>query len=268
MKNIFIFLIFSSFIGFGQNDSLKCRNLYNEKNYEASYECYKTAPDSKMDFYMCAILSRHLKDIEAYENYRKLLIKNFKKDPVAYEFAAILVGESSDEYLGLLNKGLKADKTSEPLLVMKTNYYVVKAENELALKTANKLIEIAPEKVDYLVCRGAIFQHLEMEDEAILDFKSIIEKSPKNFTANYGIGSIYFNRAADLHELANQTSDKDLYKKQTDEATALMRKALPYLQRAYLTNKNDKEVVNALKTCYLRLGMTDRYQSLLERENQ
>jgi tetratricopeptide (TPR) repeat protein len=193
-----------------------------------------------------------------------LLVKKFKKDPVAYEFAAILVGESSEEYLNLLNKGLKANKHSEPLLVMKTNYYIGIEENELALKTANKLMDIAPEKVDYLVVRGAIYQHLEMEEEAIQDFHSIIEKSPKNFTANYGIGSIYFNRAADIHEKANETEDNDLYKKHTEEATALMKTALPFLQRAYLSKREDKEVINALKTCYLRLGMTERYKKMME----
>ncbi|MEO9797739.1 MAG: hypothetical protein ABJG68_14600 [Crocinitomicaceae bacterium] len=243
---------------------MKCRTLYNEKSYEEAYNCYKQAPETKMDLYMCAILSRHLKDLDAYSNYKKQLLKNYKKDPVAYEYAAILVGEQSPDYLKLLNKGLKQDDKSEALLVMKTNFYVTQQENEKALKSANVLVDLAPKKVEYLVCRGAIHQHLENEEKAIADFKKIIELSPKNFTANYGIGSIYFNQAADLNDQANATQDNELYKKLSDQATAKMKEALPFLQRAYLTNKKDEGVINALKTCYLRLGMTERYQQLMQ----
>ena len=264
MNNFLILFLFISNFSFGQVDSLKCRTLYNEKNFEESYTCYSELPTTKMDYYMCGMLAKHLEKTDEYNFWLKTLIKSFKKDDIAYQYAATLVGEESDDYQKYLKKGLKINKKNETLIVMQANYFITKSENEKALVFANKLIEINPKKVDYLVCRGAIYQHLEMEDEAIINFSAILEIAPKNFTANYGIGSIYFNRAADLNELANNTSDTEEYKKYTKAATEQMREALPFLQRAYLINRKDEPVINALKTCYLRLEMRERYQQLMD----
>ncbi|MFT4600306.1 MAG: tetratricopeptide (TPR) repeat protein [Arenicella sp.] len=264
MRNFFIIIFFNSFIGFTQQDSLKCMNLYDDKQYEESYECFQSSPNSPLDYYMCAMLSRHLEKIDEFQEWNEASLKRFKNEPLSYYYVSYLLGDSTNESLKVIERGAKKFPEDSLMLTSLINVYIVRDEKKKALEIANTLTELKPNVLIYEVTRGTILQNLNRQAEAVISFTKCLKLDNQNYTANYGLGSIYYNWAADKFALSNEEEDPEVYKKLEAEAQKMMEKALPFLEKTYLSDNKDTTTIKALKTCYMKLGMMDQYRALMD----
>ena len=81
-----------------------------------------------------------------------------------------------------------------------------------------------------------------------------IELNPSSFGANYNLGAMYFNAAAETINKANATSNNNTYRKLKKQAELLFAKALPFMEAAHSLDANDENTMISLKQLYYRNG--------------
>ena len=85
-------------------------------------------------------------------------------------------------------------------------------------------------------------------------------KEQEYFSAHYIVGAYYFNKAVEYHkELTEMTLVDYLNSKKNTEIESkqneFLKKALPYLENAYLLKKSNSSIENILKDIYFLLNM-------------
>ena len=70
-------------------------------------------------------------------------------------------------------------------------------------------------------------------ENAEKDYLMAIELDPSSFGSNYNLGALFFNKAVELNNSANSTSDDKKYKSLKKQADNFFDKALPYLESAF-----------------------------------
>jgi tetratricopeptide (TPR) repeat protein len=101
-------------------------------------------------------------------------------------------------------------------------------------------------------------------------YKEAIVLNPDYFEANYNIGALYVNKAADIQTKANDLpldalKEYDIEKAKADD---LLNKSIPYLERALELNPSDVNAMVSLKEIYTRLGMTEKLKWINEKLGQ
>ena len=102
--------------------------------------------------------------------------------------------------------------------------------------------------------RGTIYDQEGDLVNAEIDYLKAIEIEPSSFGSNYNLGALFFNKAVELNNTANSTSDNNKYKKLKKQADEFFNKALPYLESASSLNPKDKNTLLSLKQLYYMKG--------------
>ncbi|MBS4057567.1 MAG: tetratricopeptide repeat protein, partial [Bacteroidales bacterium] len=91
-----------------------------------------------------------------------------------------------------------------------------------------------------------------------------IEINPEYYDAIYNLGALYINESNKIQVKANDLplSDTKSYEKYTEQANVIIRKALPYLEKANELMPNNEETITVLKTIYVRFKMDDKLKAL------
>ncbi len=76
------------------------------------------------------------------------------------------------------------------------------------------------------------------------------------------MGASYINKAYEMNQKANDIMDVKKYEEAVNELNKVYSKALPYMQKAYELNPNDKYTLMSLKELYYRLKMTKEYDEI------
>ncbi|WP_373820583.1 tetratricopeptide repeat protein, partial [Porphyromonas loveana] len=83
---------------------------------------------------------------------------------------------------------------------------------------------------------------------------------PNNASANYDLGRVYYNRAADLKGADQVNAETEA------KATEYLKKALPLLEKAYSVNPDESWYV--LRNVYYNLKMNDKYKEMTDRHER
>lgn len=193
-----------------------------------------------------------------------------------YEALYTLNSKGDDADMDAAYQYLKAGREKYPeevsLLFAEINHFLkIEKLDELIgkLKTA---IEKEPDNLTLYVTMGSVYDNLykrefeagnmekadEYFDEALKYYNQTLEKNPKDFDAQYSIGALYYNRAAnmttELNELGNDFSKEGMkkYEAKKEEIFLEFDKALPYFQKAESLDPNSANTLIALKEIYAR----------------
>jgi tetratricopeptide (TPR) repeat protein len=114
---------------------------------------------------------------------------------------------------------------------------------------------------------GTIYDQLGNIDLAIDAYEKALELSPDYFEANYNLGALYVNMAADILDKANDlpldaVKEYDIQKGKADE---MLHKSIPYLEKSLDLMPEDVNTMVSLKEIYTRLGMTDKLKVIDEK---
>lgn len=134
-----------------------------------------------------------------------------------------------------------------------------------------------------LLCQIAqIYEVTNEYAEAESKYNESLTLVSNQFGANYNMGKMFYNRAVDKLDAANNVDPNDetgLYDKLNDEAKALFGQTVLYFNNAIAfidglpedqkkhNQANLYNCLNALKTVYLRLEMTDKFTETNNRLN-
>lgn len=132
-----------------------------------------------------------------------------------------------------------------------------------------------------LLCAiGSVYEEANDFTEAEKNYSESINILPKQYLANYNMGKMFYNRALDKRDAANNVDPNDetgLYDKLNDEALALFGQTTQYFENAInfidgldeanqASNKNNLKIcLGALSKVYLSLNKTDQYKTIKAR---
>jgi len=99
--------------------------------------------------------------------------------------------------------------------------------------------------------------------EAEKAYLKAIELKPDYFEANYNLGALYVNQAAEIQNEANKLKLNDpTYDSKKAEADKILQKSIPYLETATQLDPKDKSTLLALKEIYTRLSMYEKLKNV------
>jgi len=153
------------------------------------------------------------------------------------------------------------------LLISETNIYLAQNNIEKALENLELAIEKDNTNPTIFFAVGTNYDQLGMNDKAEAAYKSAIELDPDYFEANYNLGALYVNQAAVVIEEANDLPLDAVEKFDSLKADAddLLKKSLPYLEKALELQPDDTNTLISLKEIYTRLNMMDKLKVVNEK---
>ncbi|MCC5906704.1 MAG: tetratricopeptide repeat protein [Balneolaceae bacterium] len=100
---------------------------------------------------------------------------------------------------------------------------------------------------------------------AVREMERVTELEPDSESAHFILGIIYQNRAANLFERRNNTTDNQEAQEYDDRARENLREALIYYERAAEINPDNPENWQSLFQVYTTLGMEEEAEEAMER---
>lgn len=284
---------------------------YEEQNYGAAYANFAAGLEvhdilkangesSSLDDEAALMDQKYLTGLAALNNnmlnmagpiFQELYKADYDK-PAIYEALYTLNSKGDDADMDAAYQYLKTGREKYPeevsLLFAEINHFLkINKLDELIgkLKTA---IEKEPENLTLYVTMGSVYDNLyqrefkagnlekasEYFNEALNYYNQTLERNPKDFDAQYSIGALYYNRAAnmtnELNELANDFSKEGMkkYEAKKEEIFAEFDKALPYFQKAESLDPNSLNTLIALKEIYARkddLETSNKFKERMEK---
>lgn len=159
----------------------------------------------------------------------------------------------STAYLTTLQEGLKLYPNEPYFSVNLINSYIQMGKTKEAIAALEGAIAQSPKNAQLYDVMGKLYENTD-ENKAIEFFSKAIEVNPDFIEAYYDLGRVYYNQAATLESGDNLTPEIE------QKAKALLKKALPYLEKSY--EKDPDKTHYVLKNIYLKLGMNDKVEAI------
>ena len=153
----------------------------------------------------------------------------------------------------------------QALIIEELNIYLVAGQFELAKENLMLAAEQDPTNEILWFSLGSVYDNLGMQDEAVDAYTKSLGMKADYFDANYNLGALYFNKAV---QMVNEANDMWKPRMSKDEATkqkeledggkAMFSTALPYLEKALDVEPEDRETLRSLRDIYARIGMDEK----------
>lgn len=181
-----------------------------------------------------------------------------------YAFKAYQAKEDSVKAIQTLQEGFEAYPENEVLIVELINHFINAKRPEDAIKYLDLAIEKDPTNFSLYTAKGSALEKIGRQEDAVELYKQAIEKDQTQFTPYYNLGVIYYNKASNLLNEANQLppSATKEYDAKVAEGSEFLKLALPYMEKAYELDDSEIAVLESLKTIYYRLQMNDKYNEV------
>ncbi len=231
--------------------------------------------DTTLIYYAGMAASRADMKEEAIEYYEKARSHQFP-EPDLYIFLRNKYWETGDTAKGLevLDEGFKKFPENQGLVIELINYYLVSGKSQEALDYLCVAQKDDPTNLSFIFAEGTLYDKQHDTEKALEMYEKCIDINPEYFNAHYNIGVMFYNTAVEMYKEANTISDPLEYGKAKDDGDDVLRKALPYMEKAYEIAKattdwkpeykknNIRETRETLKTLYYRLQMTEKYEEV------
>lgn len=211
--------------------------------------------------------------------YFKQLFEKGTEEPFIYEGLYEIAKDEGDENAySYLQAGIKKFPTDSGLLFKEINHYLASGDLSTLTDKLKAAIQAEPDNISVYATTGNVYDQLSQQsrkdgkldeangyfDEAMGFYSTALTKEPNNFESNYGIGQMYYNKAADmvtdLNTLGEDFTPAGIkkYDAKKLEMDGLFGQALPYFEKAESSNTEDLNTVIALKEIYARLNNAEK----------
>ena len=187
--------------------------------------------------------------------------------PDVFLFAANIQKMEGDTASALTTlQNARADFPREQALIIEElNIYLIAGQFELAKENLMLAAEQDPTNEILWFSLGSVYDNLGMQDEAVDAYSNSLGIKADYFDANYNLGALYFNKAVQMVNEANdmwkpRMSDDEAAKQKNLEegGKAMFSTALPYLEKALQVEPDDRETLRSLRDIYARVGMDEK----------
>lgn len=203
----------------------------------------------------------------AIESYHKCADLGYQV-PNVYLFIANLQKNNGQEDAAL--KTLSDARAKHPrdqgLIIEELNIYLVNGRFEEAEANLKLASEMDPTNEVLFFSLGSVYDNLKKMEQAEEAYLNSLAIKADYFDANYNLGALYFNRAVEMVNAANEipTNQNSKYKAAVDAANAVFEQALPYLEKAHEVKPTDESTMRSLKDIYIRTDREEEYLKMKE----
>jgi Tfp pilus assembly protein PilF len=211
-------------------------------------------------------------------NYLGQLVKQDSKKPDAYLFMSNVYLDKGDttKALAIIDSGRRNVENSKPLQNRMLRIY--QQTGQVNKLTTNLKKSIAKDSSNLQLYRvlASTYEKLSKQsresgnpdrakkykDSARRTYNSILEVDPGNYKANYNLGIMYYNIGVDKVKRSQEVDDIDKLTRLENEASEEFKKAIPYLEKSFHKNCDDKNLYRSLKNVYKRTGKSSKAKAL------
>lgn len=264
-------------------------NQFNNKNFKEAHAYFETCYTVRQENNIVdsgAIYSAGVSAMNAEMNDEA--IKDFKRTiEIGYNVEDSYINISkiykklgnAEMYKATLAEARQALPQSQDIITAEINIYLEAKEYDKALNNLNLAVENDPNNYLLWFVKGNIYdtkqaalmsedkmdEATEFFEKAKADYTKALSIKEDYFDAAYSLGALYYNRGAELLNKANMISDDAAYKKAKTAAEAVLKDALPFLERAHELQPDDLSTMNSLKELYARTNQMEKYKAMSEK---
>lgn len=251
--------------------------FYNEQKFKeaaVSFEKAFEVSQSIGQIDTTALVNAAVSAAQGYENdlakgyYQKLIVMGVEKPDIYASLSEIYKVEGDTAMaLQTVGKGREIFPDDFNLLIAETNIYLATDEKAKAMTDLETALRIDNTNPSIFFAVGTIYDQMGDVEKATSAYENAIKIKPDYFEANYNLGALYVNQAADILDKANDlpldaVKEYDAQKARADD---MLRKSVPYLEKALELMPEDTNTLVSLKEIYTRLGMTDKLENVNSR---
>ncbi len=162
-----------------------------------------------------------------------------------------------------LEEGMKLFPDSSYFLNNMINVYISTKRNEQAMQLLNTAISKSPNNPQLYFALGSLYE-VGLKDEAKAEeaYKKALDLDPENPSNIFSVGRLYFNQGVSLLDKANSLNDQNQYKAEKAKAEAMLRKALPFFEKAHKLKPEEREYMIGLRGIYYNLSMNKEFDAV------
>jgi tetratricopeptide (TPR) repeat protein len=253
---------------------------FDLKDYKGAFSSFKRAteigelpivnsPDTSA-YYNAGIAALNAEDYNESVKFFKKAIELKYGGGNAFSLMAKAMAMTADSVnvVATLEDGIKMyPDDNQSLMESLIDFYVKKGQANEAISYLDKVIVKNPSQPVYYFVKGALLDNQGKIDEAKALYEKAIELKPDYYMAYYNIGVMYYNKSREYYKQAdkipptsaeNQKKFDELVKQ--GDAQLLISKE--YLEKVLQYEKEDLNTLDALKSVYMKLKMTDKYNEV------
>ena len=178
----------------------------------------------------------------------------------AYDYALVCLSDlgNESEVVRLAWEAFIKFGTSDPQYIrILINSYLSREDYSGANDLIDEALAASPNDDELYNLKGLVVENYEDIYEAFPYYQRCIELNDSNANGLFNVGRFFYNKAQETRQ------NSRLYgKKLAAQVNPMYREALPYLEKSYAINPHNKELVNALRDIYYKLGEADKLQSI------
>ena len=226
-------------VPFDEEDQLKRGNITKETIlYNSFFSSSKLKDDNK-----------------SKELLQRLIDINFNEPAIYIHMSDIYKREKNiEKAIEYLSLGREMFEEDQSIINTEINLYIELGRTDELVTKLGEAINLDPENSILYFNRGTIYDQQGQVENAESDYLKSIELDPSSFGSNYNLGALFFNKAVELNNSANSTSDDKKYRSLKKQADVYFNKGLPYLEEAHLLDPKDKNTLLSLKQLYYMKG--------------
>lgn len=162
-----------------------------------------------------------------------------------------------------LEEGMKLFPDSSYFLNNMINVYISTKRNEQAMQLLNTAISKSPNNPQLYFALCSLYE-VGLKDEAKAEeaYKKALDLDPENPSNIFSVGRLYFNQGVSLLDKANSLNDQNQYKAEKAKAEAMLRKALPFFEKAHKLKPEEREYMIGLRGIYYNLSMNKEFDAI------
>jgi tetratricopeptide (TPR) repeat protein len=259
-------------------------NKFNLSKFPESVELFSLSIDCSaeageidtLSIYYAGVLSIEAKNYALAEKYLKQAIATGyieKGDTYAYLAEAMKELGKADEARAILEKGFNGNPENQQLIIALINNYMSTGKDPKdIIPLITKAQEKEPTNINLYIVEGDLRERLNDIEGADKCYKKAMEINSNDFFGYYKLGLLYFNIGAKYSEQAVNEKDNKEYERLLALADAELKRALPFLEKAFELNTTEISTIQALKEINFRFRMendtykqnAEKYTKLLE----
>jgi len=203
----------------------------------------------------------------AIENFKKCAEMGYEAE---YSYNKIIVllndQEKYDEALEISKVARQEFPQSQGIIIAQLNVYLNADKYEEAEKDLEQAANENPNDANMWLALGVVKENLEKSEEAAAAYEKSLAIDPDFFNSNMNLAILYFSKASDMINAANEipVNEIEKYEQAKDEAMVVLKKAVPYFEKSNELKPGNKNVLLDLKEAYGQLNDTENYTRIKE----
>ncbi len=219
---------------------------------------------------------------EKAKQYYSRLVSMQYKDDKAYLALSNLYKQDRDtaRALSTLKDGRKIFPDTLSLMLAEINIFLSSGNKKEAIDALEAAIKMDAKNESLYLALGSLYDNLanpkdasgndllkptnyeEYFMKAVQTYKQGLAVNPNNFEINFNLGALYFNKAAEMANTANNIKIIEEFNKAKQKFDLEFKNSEPYLEKAFEVNPIDKGTLSSLKQLYVRTGETEKYNKV------